>query len=252
VDGDDESRSWYHEALYALYAVSRVSDLLLERGCPSGDAIDALGTTGGSMLDRDRLPAHEWFFGQVGLRRLTQGENFSPFHHEIFAVSIDDAVETVTVQDILWPGFRFGDLLFSRAGVHARGPSHLLDARTATTSTLCFAHRRGSRRFSDLAHGWGSNSQWRTHFHRFYEDLGGLHFNWDGRTYLGDAFVPSGNDPGYRLTLGQRRELLVHRCFVTAPVPPDEGDQFPYEGRISLRTSAWPLAAGVVPPDPVR
>jgi hypothetical protein len=252
LNGDDESTSWYREALYALYAVSRASDFLIEFGCPAGRADPALGITGGRTLNRDRLSAHEWFFDQVGLQRFARGGGFSPFHHEIFGVSADETVDTVTVENILWPGFRFGDLLFCRAGVHVRAPSHLLDAAAATTSTLYFTNRRTPRRTSDLSHGWGSNSQWRTLFHRFYEDLGGLHLNWDGEIYLDEQFVPSDNDPGDRLSLQQRQQLLLHRCFVTHPMPPEEWDQFPYDDRISLRTSTWPLDLNAMLPDSTR
>jgi hypothetical protein len=80
----------------------------------------------------------------------------------------------VTVEEVLWPGFWFGDLLFSRAGVRVRAPQHLIDATVATTSTLYFTFRREPRRTNDLSHGWGSNSQWRTSFPRFYSDADGL------------------------------------------------------------------------------
>ena len=251
ASGDEESRAWYREALYALYALSRVSDFLIEIGCPSGAADASLGETGGRTLNRAPLSAHEWFFDQVGLERLTPTGAFSPFHHEIFAVSADENADTVTVEDILWPGFRFGDLLFCRAGAHVRAPSRLIDATAATTSTLYFTHRRDPRRTGDLADGWGSNSQYRTFFHRFYEDGDGLHLNWDGKNYIDDAFIPPEHDPNAELTPARRRELLLHRCFVTAPVPLDEWDQFPYDDRISVRRATWPPGPTVPLPDPL-
>ncbi|GAA0330261.1 hypothetical protein NE235_23950 [Actinoallomurus spadix] len=131
--GTEESRAWYQEALYALYAVSRVSDLLLELGGPAGTSI--MGRTGGRALDRAPLAVHEWFFTEVGLERLPPAAVFSPFHHEIFAVTTDEDADAVTVEDVLWPGHRFGDLLFCRAGVRVRAPSRLVDAAVATTST---------------------------------------------------------------------------------------------------------------------
>ncbi|MEW2352864.1 hypothetical protein [Spirillospora sp. NPDC029432] len=245
VGDDGEAAAWYREGLFALYALSRVSDLLIERGCPAGG-------TGGRTLDRAALSVHERFFGRVGLERVRHGEAFSPFHHEIFAVSVDESAGAVTVEDVLWPGFRFGDLLFCRAGVRVRAPSRLLDAGTATTSTLYFTDRRDPRPSDDLSHGWGSNSQWRTRFHRFYEDSAGLHLNWDGEKYIGEGFVAPEDDANGGLTVPQRRELLLHRCFVTAPMPAGESDHYPYDDRVSLRAGAWPLDPGDVLPDPVN
>jgi hypothetical protein len=236
--------------LSTLYALSRVSDFLIEEGCPPGDF--ARGSAGGRTVDQDVLAAHTAFFDNAGLRRYEHAESFSPFHHEIFAVTRDDTLDTVIVDGVLWPGFFFGDLLFCRAGVHVRAPAALIDAATATTSTLYFTSRRVPRRTNDLSDGWGSNSQWRTDFHRNYADSGGLHVNWDGRTYLGDPFDVPPNDPNDALTLAQRRELLLHRCFVTAPPPEQEWDMFPFHDRISLRTSTWPLVPGSILPDPAR
>ncbi|MFB4315505.1 hypothetical protein [Actinomadura sp. 21ATH] len=252
VRGDGELGSWYRDGLYALYALSRVSDLLIERGCPAGEAGPGPGVTGGRVLDRAALAVHGWFFERVGLERVRRGAAFSPFHHEVFAVSVDESAGAVTVEDVLWPGFRFGDLLFCRAGVRVRAPSRLLDAGTATASTLYFTDRRDPRPSDDPSHGWGSNSQWRTRFHRFYEDSAGLHLNWDGEKYIGEGFVPPEDDANGALSVRRRRELLLHRCLVTAPSPSEEQDHYPYDDRVSLRTGAWPLAAGDVLPDPVR
>jgi hypothetical protein len=154
------------------------------------------------------------------------------------------------VDSLLWPGFHFGDLLFCRAGVHVRAPSHLIDPTVATTSTLYFTFRREPRRTNDLSHGWGSNSQWRTGFGRFYDDVDGHHLNWDGTTYLGPGYTRSPRDVDEDLSADQRRNLLLHRCFVTAPPPHHEWDKFPFNDRVSLRTTSWPLPADAILPDP--
>src|SRR5882757_9727221 len=49
---DVDTTWWYRDARYALYALSRISDFLIEQGCPPGDADHILGVTGGRMLDR--------------------------------------------------------------------------------------------------------------------------------------------------------------------------------------------------------
>ncbi|HEU4955887.1 MAG TPA: hypothetical protein VFT28_14980 [Gemmatimonadales bacterium] len=232
-----ESAEWYGPALYALYAVGRVSDFLLELGCPPGEP-PFPGVTGGRTPAPDELALHERFFRATGLRSFTRERSFSPFHHEIFAVVPDEGANEVTVEQVLWPGFRFGDLLFCRAGVRVRAPARLIDPVAATTSTLYFTSRRAPRNSSDLSHGWGSNSQWRTRFHRFYQDAAGLHLNWDGQIHLGPDHRPG---PDEHPDIEQRRTLLLHRCLVTAPLPTDEHDRFPFEDRLTLTRSTWPL-----------
>jgi hypothetical protein len=203
-----------------LYGLSRVSDYLIERFSVDGGCA-----------------THTEFFSAIGLVPFEHAGAFSPFHHEIVAVVQDPSATGVTVEEVLWPGLWFGDLLFSRAGVRVRAPRHLVDATVATTSTLYFTFRRRGRPTDDLSHGWGSNSQWRTAFPRFYSDQDGLHLNWDGETDIGGD--PPALRPGWSLQetepLDQRRELLLHRCLVRGPLPADEGDRFPYGDRLTLR-----------------
>lgn len=214
--GNDE-HSW---RLMKLYGLSRVSDYLIERFSVDGGCA-----------------THTEFFSAIGLVPFAHAGAFSPFHHEIVAVVQDPSATGVTVEEVLWPGLWFGDLLFSRAGVRVRAPRHLVDATVATTSTLYFTFRRRGRPTDDLSHGWGSNSQWRTAFPRFYSDQDGLHLNWDGETDIGGD--PPALRPGWSLQetepLDQRRELLLHRCLVRGPLPADEGDRFPYGDRLTLR-----------------
>lgn len=264
--GGDEQR-W---RIMKLYALSRVSDYLIELFCPEGDPPAGFGVTGGRAviegstthrlelggwrvnatpgwhgsrrLESEGLAVYTRFFTDIGLTPFEHAEAFSPFHHEIFAVVQDPGATSVTLEEVLWPGFWFGDLLFSRAGVRVRAPRHLIDAAVATTSTLYFASRREPRPTSDLSHNWGSNSQWRTSFHRFYSDEDGLHLNWDGEVDIGEdpprrpADQLDDDDP-----LDQRRELLLHRCFVRSALPRDEDDRFPHDDRLSLTMAEWPL-----------
>ncbi|MBE1495325.1 hypothetical protein H4696_002425 [Amycolatopsis lexingtonensis] len=221
--GDDE-QLW---RIMKLYGLSRVSDYLIERFCTQGEP-----------------PAvHQEFFSGLGLTPFDHAEAFSPFHHEVFAVVQDPAATRVTVEEVLWPGLWFGDLLFSRAGVRVRAPRHLIDATAAKTSTLYFTFRRQPRPTADLSHGWGSNSQWRTSFSRFYSDEEGLHLNWDGEVDIAvDPPAPrAGWSEDEMEPLDQRRELLLHRCLVRGPLPADEGDRHPFGDRLSLRAAEWPL-----------
>jgi hypothetical protein len=89
----------------------------------------------------------------------------------------------------------------------------------------------------DLSVGWGSNSQWRTCFRRDYQISGVLFYNVDadGPDAVDLAAPvetwPQDNRPGGslnpQLSVQQRRELLMHRCFVTGPEP--TGDCWPYD-----------------------
>ncbi len=230
--------------LHELYALSRTSDLLLELGCPDGEPERQLGETGGRRTADDVLHLHARFFGALGMSPFEHAAGFSPFHHEIFGVVTDDALPDVRLERVLWPGLMFGTLLFARAGVVVRAPSRLIDAHVATSSVLYFAFRRGSRPTQDLSHGWGHNSQWSTSFVRYYADGDGYHLNWDGRMDIGADEPPQDEQGPSELSLDQRREILVHRCFVRAGNPHDSG--WPYQDRLSLRRSTWPLAPGDV------
>ncbi|TQM38193.1 hypothetical protein [Pseudonocardia cypriaca] len=232
-----------------MYALSRISDHLLEKACPQGSVPPEFGTAGGRRFDRPASTARTDFLTRIGLTPFEHSGSFSPFHHEIFAVVADDSATTATVEDVLWPGHWYGDLLFSRAGVRVRAPGHLIDPVTATTSTLYFTFSRHPRGTNDLSHGWGGNSQWGTAFPRFYSDAEGLHLNWDGDTDIGtDAPVPRVGrpSPDAERSLQRRRELLLHRCFVRTPLPPDEHDWFPHDTRMSVSTTTWPLPEGVI------
>lgn len=246
--GDDE-QLW---RIMKLYGLSRVSDYLIERFCTPGEPPAEPGDTGERAVTKgavvggpefDGLAVHTEFFSGIGLTPFEHADAFSPFHHEIFAVVPDPSATSVTVEEVLWPGLWFGDLLFSRAGVRVRAPQDLVDATVATTSILYFTFRRQPRPTADLSHGWGSNSQWRTCFSRFYSDEEGLHLNWDGEVDIAvDPPAPRAGWSEHEMEpLDQRRELLLHRCFVRDPLLADEADRFPYGDRLSLVTAEWPL-----------
>lgn len=195
------------------------------------DRVRALPDALAPLRERNR-PGYLRFVERIGLRTFERADSFSPFYHEIVAVTPDETADEVTVAEVRWPGAPRG----SRRGDHVHSVLHLPAAAAPDDHP---------------SHGWGSNSQWRTGFHRWYDDAAGLQLNWDGERYLGDGhLLPSPPDPNDVLSLAQRRHLLLHRCFVTAPLRPDDADLYPFQDRLSLRTSAWPLPPDAALSDP--
>jgi hypothetical protein len=223
--------------LWELYALSRLNDRLL-------------------LDQRDTwIPRAEprlSFFGALGFEAFHTGDlgdphiapfPYSPFHHEIVHVDITEEATDVEVFRVEWPGLRWGNLLFARAGVSVRAPPGQIDPFVAERSVLYFAYRRFGRWTSDRSMGWGHNSQWRTQFHRFYEDAEHYYFNVDGSLDLASqetlerSFARWRNDseredPGAELPLACRRELLIHRHFVTCRRP--DTDLWPWEDTLTL------------------
>lgn len=242
--------------LWDWYALSRVNDVLLLAFQPPpawdvehdpSDYHEYLSNVApGKSLPHD-VPAlsgdvYLKFFEALGFEAFW-GEAFSPFHHEVVDVRIADrAGPCPGVDHVYWPGLKFGEMVFSRAGVRVTcSPSALVPA-TAERSTLYFAHVRRRRRTEDLSVGWGHNSQWRTEFRRDYEDDEHLYFNVDGAIDLGAELVPGqlGTEidphPAEDLPLDVRRELLIHRCLVRSPLP--DGDLWPYDDTLTVDKSS--------------
>ncbi|SED26762.1 hypothetical protein SAMN04489727_7163 [Amycolatopsis tolypomycina] len=80
----------------------------------------------------------------------------------------------------------------------------------------------------------------------FFSAIGLL--NWDGEADIGGdpPVLPAGWSEDEPEPLDQRRELLLHRCFVRGPLPADEGDRFPYGDRLSLVAAEWPLPESAI------
>lgn len=170
------------EDLWRLYAFSRIVDL---------------------VLTHERFAE---FMDSFRLQRIERAE-FHPFFHEI--VSVGEAREH-------WPGYMLGNLMIVRSG---RGiePRPEIVKEIAERSTLYWTWNRKHRPTSDLSHGWGSNSQWRTAFRRDYAIDGRLYYNVDRSQQRADD----------ELEPHERLELLRHRCFVRCTKP--DNDLWPYD-----------------------
>ncbi|MBB5031851.1 hypothetical protein [Prosthecobacter vanneervenii] len=208
--------------IHALYAVNRVNDLLLGGFQPA------------TVSEWPNLPItlDEYVAFMTGLGfEVVDVTAYSPFYHEVMEVAqSDEDAAPVELVSIVWPCLMLGCMLFSRAGVKVRSGRKRLSPVLAGSSTLYWAFCRRYRPCEDLSHGWGSNSQWRTEFRRDYRFGSQMYLNvdraWD---------VSLGDKPGYSpsgLSLEERTELVIHRCFVTRSASNE--DPFPYVLSLNL------------------
>jgi hypothetical protein len=207
------------DAVWQLYALGRVNDFLL---LPFQD--DGRGRWNGPRVSHRQYLD---FFMRLGLTPFTC-EQFSPFHYE--TVKVDqaaDPAEPSRVREHLWPGLKFGQLIFSRSGVQVVGGTQHVVKEVAEHSTLYFTYRRLHRRTQDLSMGWGSNSQWRTDFRRDYETNGKRYYHSQGKNPLGLGMAAAADRNG--LTADERIELCQNRCFIRSRQ--DDTDLWPYHDR---------------------
>ena len=217
--------------LWRLYALSRACEMLmlsLETAPPRPLSCNPLALS---------VRQFEDFFSRLGIDAI-RPEAYAPFHHE--TVTISPAPSRGQVPRIVawhWPCLMLGTLMIQRGGVTLSAGAEVIAPGIADTSTLYWAYHRTGRRTDDLAHGWGSNSAWRTAFRRDYHLGDTYHFNVDGNCDLASV-DPAGTPDESGLSRADRIELLVNRSFVT--VSKDHTDLFPYRDRVSLRAPAAP------------
>jgi hypothetical protein len=223
------------DALWHLYALSRVNDTLLVRfqtGAPD---------RGGTHWQGPKLSLNEYtsFMTSLGLRAVDEAA-FSPFFHEIVEVEPSpDADAPVTLGGLHWPPLMLGRMLFSRGGAYVSGGRRHIRKQIAESSTLYWAYRRRCRPSNDLSIGWGSNSQWNTDIRADYQFGDTLIYNADGMRFRGGcdlAAVGSDYVDDGGLTCSELIELVTHRCFITVDKP--HHDLFPYRYRYTWTRSA--------------
>lgn len=228
-DGD------YYSCREHLYALSRISDLLL---LPQQPVWDFLNPPLWSWTPESVERHFSWMRG-VGIPQWTPSISlaernawlsslgfeefrqpiFHSFYHEIVEVEQSpDPDEPISLLGIVWPGFMLGQMMFCRAGVRVRGGQRFVRKDTAEHSHLYWAFVRRNRPADDRSHGWGHNSQWSTSFRRDYVDHDSYFYNVDGGIDIQDD---STGAPGYpyregdhHLTLPMRIELVTNRCFI--------------------------------------
>jgi|SRR5579871_974439 len=223
-----------HSDLWQWYAFSRVKDRLLTK-FPRGH---------GRYPVKWRQECQEEYvalFESLGFRAFSDYP-FHPFYHEIVEVEEDSSLHPgeIMVAYVYWPGLMFGNMMFSRSGAGVLCYPGVLKKHIAEKSTLYFTYLREGRKTEDLSLGWGHNSQWGTDFRRDYEEDGVYQFNVDGKCRLDEGYEAS-LSPLRRmhlddLTMNERIELLIHRCFVTCEK--DDANRWPYEDTYSMPRQA--------------
>jgi len=212
------------EALCRLHAAARVNDVLLL--CfqpPPGDPAEWRGP---SLSPQEYVA----FMTALGMRVVTRPA-FHPFFHELVSVeAASDVHAPIEITSVRWPCLMLGELLLSRAGVAIRAGAARIVPQIAETSTLYWATRRAHRPASDLSHGWGSNSRWRTPLRRDFVAGSRLHFNAQGKWDLGAGGGTARGPADDELTIEERIELLVHRSFVRTAKP--HADLWPFDDRL--------------------
>lgn len=219
--------------LWTLYALSRLFERLIlgaqARTGLSNECPPRLHSLASGAVARDALIDVFQAFGMAPMRLQSR---YHRFFHEVVRAERDPALgDAILIEDEIWPGLWFGDLVFARAGVGVRcGPEARFDPALAANTTLYFAWNRARRPVRDLSHGWGSGSQWATDFRRDYADGAMLRYNVDGRTPLecaAPADAESAEPAGTDLTKAERIELLTYRCFVRTRK--SDHDRWPFD-----------------------
>ena len=220
----------YYSCLEHLYALSRVSDLLI---LPFQPVRDPSAPYVWPWKPNIQLEERSEWLRSLGMREIEQ-HAFHPFYHEIVEVEqAPDPDEPISLLETLWPGFLLGQMLFCRAGVRIRAGAHVARKDIAERSRLYWAYARNNRPADDQSYGWGHNSQWATDFRRDYIADDAYSYNVDGSVeapavdldVYGDVASEESRADPYNAP-SVRMELLTHRCFIITPER--DGEEYPY------------------------
>jgi hypothetical protein len=215
----DQTLNFPIDDSWELYALSRVLDILTLRFQPNKKA-DGSEWVGPLLTLADYIK----FIEALGLKIVSLAE-YKPFYYEIFE-AIPGKVN-FQVSEIIFPPVMLENLLIKRGGsIITLNPLNF-DLETVNDSTIYWAYRRKNRKYEDLSHGWGSNSQWRTSFRFDYDYPDYYLYNAEGEI---DLNLPNTNVldelKEYDLSLNEAIEITVNRHFLTSKK--QDNDLFPY------------------------
>lgn len=221
------------EELWHLYALSRCLQIL----CLSFQIRDAQAESWqGPHVSQQEFSS---FAEQLGFE-LSNPDYYSPIMHEVIDLqSANNTTQEAQIIAYRWPALMLGPLLLMQAGVDVSAGTEVLKPGIADKSTLHWAYRRNNRDCSDLSHGWGHNSQWRTAIRRDYLFDGVWYLNVDGKIDLAKLNPDERDDSD--LSVAERQELLLHRSFVRCQK--DSRDAWPYEDTLIVKHNTLPKPA---------
>lgn len=220
IISNDSCPNFPIEDSWELYALSRVLDILTLIFQPNKKA-DGSAWLGPELT----LAEYIKFIERLGLKVIDLAE-YTPFYYEIFQ-AVTGGVN-FQISETIFPPVMLKNLLIKRGGVIVTVNPMNFDFDVINNSTIYWAFRRKNRKYADLSHGWGSNSQWRTSF-RFDFDQGSYYlYNSEGKIDLNSPnprVIDQLNE--YNLSLNEAVEITVNRHFITSKKP--DADLFPYD-----------------------
>ncbi|XZF16557.1 hypothetical protein ACTHGU_10480 [Chitinophagaceae bacterium MMS25-I14] len=207
------------EDIWELYALTRVLDMLTLRFQPDNKA-------DGSDWPGLELSLAEYiaFNNLIGLNTEVP-RSFNTFDCEIIEAregEIDFHIDTY-----LFPIVRLKNLIIKRAGVNISLNPHNYNLTIINNTTIYWAHRRKNRKYEDLSHGWGHNSQWRTDLRLDIETYDSFIYNLNGKFDLNNVTPElSAELNTENLSIQEAIELVKFRHFIMSTK--ENGGLFPY------------------------
>jgi hypothetical protein len=216
------------ETLWQLYAASRVRDALLlaHQPVPADDSVRELDEALGRKQPVFRsVPVDQVteFFAVLGCRAVTEA-SFDPILHEILTCkAADDSGAPIEITGQAWPALTIGELVFTRAGVHAQAGSAYAVPGVADRSTLHWEYWRRHRTTSDGSFWWGHNSQWKTAPRRDYITSRGHVYDFDAMfsAYLRRMREPLVDGGARHALTADQASFIKNRCQLRDNNEPD-------------------------------
>ena len=205
---------------WELYAFSRLLDLLTLQFQKDNNA-DASGNCGPKISIDDYVE----ILNQLNLS-VSFPVEFHPFYCEINEAS--EGINEFKILEHLSPSVKIGNLLIKRAVVNICLNSNNYNLSLVNSSKIYWTYRRKNRRFQDLSHGWGSNSQWRTELRIDLETEDSYIYNSSAKFDLNNFSEELKIELNEQnLKIDEAIELVKNRYFIS--VKKDDNDLFPYD-----------------------
>ncbi len=130
----------------------------------------------------------------------------------------------------LFPAIKLKNIIIKRAGVKILLSADKYDLTLINDATIYWTFRRKNRKYLDLSHGWGSNSQWRTNLRLDIETDSSFIYNHKGKFNLTNLTPEILEELSQQnLEIQDAIELTKYRHFIKSKK--DDNDLFPYEFR---------------------